>query len=289
MRWFQLSAARFQSSGEAHVAVTNEEVTAVKEAEQALGQVAERLLTIQEEERQCIAEDLHDSTVQHLVAIGLNVMTLKGQIGADARPLALLQEIEGSLDEASRELRTLTYLLHPPRLEKDGLQATLRNYVEGFARRTGLQVTFRANGAVDALPFALQRTILRIVQEGLANVHRHAGASRVSVDLRWLMQRLHVIVTDDGKGFQRAANAHGEMSATPRLGVGIPGILARLRQFGGELQIWSESGGTRLHALVPLAAGASIPISVVASHALARPRTAKVLDQGRSKTPRRNR
>lgn len=264
LRWFQLSAARFESNGEPHAAVTNEDVTAVKEAEQALGQVSGRLLAIQEEERQRIAEELHDSTVQHLVAIGLNVMTLRDRIGAEAEPLPLLQDIERSLDEASKELRTLTYLLHPPSLERDGLRGALGSYVEGYARRSGLQVTLRANCAVDALPFTLQRTILRIIQESLANVHRHASASSVSIHVRCLMQQLHLVVTDNGKGVQGTASADGAASPTPRLGVGIPGIRARLKQFGGELQIWSRPSGTRLHAVIPLNSEPAIPISTLA-------------------------
>lgn len=287
LRWFQLSAARFDNSDTSRVTVTNEDVTAVKEAEQALGEIAGRLLAIQEEERQRIAEDLHDSTVQHLVAIGLNVMTLKRRMGADADP-ALLDEIEGSLDEASKELRSLTYLLHPPLLKKDGLRATLRSYIEGFARRTGLRAKLRANRAMDALPFTLQRTILRIVQESLANVHRHADASCVSVDLRRLMQQLHLIVRDDGRGIQGTAHTDGGPFPNPRLGVGIPGIRARLKQFGGDLQIWSGPDGTRLHAVVPLT-GAAVPMSVVADSTRAPMPPAGDLRPRRAKTERSDR
>lgn len=253
LRWFQLSAATFEIAGAPHVAVTNEEVTAVKEAEEALGQIAGRLLAVQEEERQSIAAELHDSTVQHLAAIGLNVMSVKQQLGDQQAPLALLKEIESSLDEACRELRTLTYLMHPPRLERDGLGATLRDYVDGFARRTGLRAILRTSPSADALPFGLQRTVLRIVQEGLANAHRHARATRVHVDVRCLRHQLHLIVRDNGTGVRELRGNGDAGGPAPRFGVGIPSIRARLRQFGGELQIGSGPGGTRLHAVVPLA------------------------------------
>lgn len=272
LRWFQLNAARFESAGEPYLAVTNEDVTTIKEAEHALGHVAERLLTLQEEERRCIAEELHDSTVQHLVAIGLNVMQLQAR---SADPL--LEEIEGSLDEASKELRTLTYLLHPPSLEREGLHQTLRNYADGFAKRSGLQVASRINGTVDALSFPLQRTILRIVQESLANVHRHASATRVRIDLRCFARQLHLIVHDDGKGIPGATEAGNRLHSMTRSGVGLPGINARLQQFGGELQIQSGPGGTRLHAVVPL--GTSMAMAIATNGALVRARGPTLRDE----------
>ena len=108
------------------------DVTARKIAEHETEQLARRLSTIQDEERQQIAEELHDSTTQHLVAVGLNMMSLRNRVGGDAENRKLLEEIEGSLDEATKELRTFTYLLHPPQLEKDGLQiraAPLRRWL----------------------------------------------------------------------------------------------------------------------------------------------------------------
>ena len=257
--WFQLSAARFASCGEPHVAVTNEEVTIAKEAEHALGQVAGRLLALQEEERRCIAEELHDSTVQHLVAIGLSVMRLKSQSAGTTDPV--LQDIEASLDEACKELRTLTYLLHPPRLESNGLHRTLQDFVDGFVRRSGLHAKLRINREVNVPSFALQHTILRIVQESLANVHRHADASSVSIDLRCIRQRLHLIVRDDGRGIEGADRDDASGTSTKlRSGVGIPGIRARLRQFGGEFDPHGARG-SKLHAMAPLASAVAMQAS----------------------------
>jgi two-component system NarL family sensor kinase len=251
VRWFHLSAARFAVENEIYVAVTSEDVTAVKEAQHTLGEASERLMELRDEERRRIAEELHDSTAQHLVAIGLNVMGL--QTRKDPRgSQALLREIEESLEEASRELRSFTYLLHPPRLEQDGLHLTLQRYVEGFARRTGLKLALRLSAEVDGLTFALQITIFRIVQEGLANVHRHASASRVAIDLRVIRGQLHLIVSDDGRGFKPGIGSRRDRDAPSRMGVGIPGIKARLRQFGGELVVRSGQNGTRLHGVMPV-------------------------------------
>ncbi len=252
-RWLHLSAARFTVENEIFVVVASEDVTAVKEAHHTLGEASERLMELRDEERRRIAEELHDSTAQHLVAIGLNVMGLRRSERSRASH-TLLQEIEGSLDEASRELRSFTYLLHPPHLEQDGLCHTLHRYVEGFARRTGLKARLRLSPVVDDLTFALQVTVFRIVQEGLANVHRHASASRVSIDVRVIRDQIHLIVGDDGRGFKSSTDASGGSIGPSRMGVGIPGIKARLRQFGGELAVRSGLGGTRLHGVMPVSA-----------------------------------
>lgn len=250
VHWFQLNAARFECRGETYVVVANEDVTAVKEAQQASGEMAERLLTLQEEERQRIAEELHDSTAQHLVSIGLNIMKLKSKLPASERCSDLFNEIDACVQETSKELRTFTYLLHPPRLDEDGLHATAEHYAQGFARRTGLKMTVRVTPVADAVPFELQRCLFRIMQEGLTNIHRHALASNVRLDLRYLGQQLHLVVRDDGVGMDTAKSTDRAVSVSS-MGVGIPGMRARLRQFGGELSIRSASPGTCLHAIVP--------------------------------------
>ena len=209
----------------------------------------ERLLALQDEDRRRIANDLHDSTVQHLVAIGLNLMRIRADaVGAET--LKILDEIDGSLEEASRELRAFTYLLHPPNLQKEGLSATLRRYVEGFGTRTGLKITVKLGRSVDRLSLPLQLALLRIVQEALANVHRHASATCVSVDLKRVRKRLRLVISDDG---QAAEETSGHQSGTPfRAGVGIPGMIARMQQFGGNLDIHSGPDGTAVHATVPV-------------------------------------
>jgi two-component system, NarL family, sensor kinase len=256
--WFQLSAAGFESEGETYLVVVNEDVTAVKEARSMLGEAAERASILKSEERRRIAEELHDSTVQHVVAAGLNLMSLKSRLAADRRSRDLVGEIDASLEAAMKELRTITYLLHPPDLDQDGLRATLASYVHGFDNRTGLKTRLRVSEAVDALPSTLQRTFLRIVQDMLADVHRHASATRVCIDVRCMLRRLHLVVSDDGRSTMRAAAASRGKQA-PRgksgRGAGIPGIRARLRRLDGELRVESgPRGGTTLHAMVPMQA-----------------------------------
>lgn len=255
-RWFEIRASRLDCEREDHFVVVNTEVTAVKEAEQALGEAAETLLTVQEEERQRIAGELHDSTAQHLVAAELNLASLKSKIPASVETIEFLQRIENSLGEASKELRTLTYLLHPPSLDTTGLSETTRRYLEGFAKRTSVQTKLRIGRGVDALPSLLQRPIFRVIQEALANVHRHAAASHVSIGLRCMGGHLHVVIRDNGRGMGAIGQGH-KLSEPSSPGVGIPGIRARLRQFGGRLVIKSGAGGTVLHTIVPICAEAA--------------------------------
>ncbi|NJO34248.1 MAG: hypothetical protein HC869_15060 [Rhodospirillales bacterium] len=253
VRWFELRASRLER--EEHVVVVNDDVTAIKEAENALGEAAESLLSLQEEERERIARELHDSTTQHLVAASLNLIGLRSRIDASGEAIEFLQRIESSLSEASKELRSLTYLLHPPFLEADGLEETVRGYVEGFAKRTGLKPKLKIGRGVKALPCVLQRPIFRVIQEALANVYRHASASLVSIGLRCTPQHLHLVIGDNGRGMQ-SVKRQG-LSEPSCLGVGIPGIRARLRQFGGRLVIKSGPRGTVLHAIVPIDAEAA--------------------------------
>lgn len=252
-RWYQLVAARFLHEGKAFAVVATEDVTDVREAKRALGELSERMLTLQEEERRRIAAELHDSTAQHLAAIGLNAMSLKARSASDADTQKLWEDIEDSVEEATRELRAFTYLLHPTRLESDGLNAALQRYVEGFAARTGLTVTLKLSSDIDSLPISLRRSMLRIVQEALANVHRHASASRVCVKQKLVGTRLHLIISDDGSGI-KGASTHDATVGAP-LGVGIPGMRERLRQFGGDLEIKTGSRGTTVHVSVPIGDG----------------------------------
>ena len=188
-----------------------------------------------------------NSTAQHLVAIGLNLMKIRADAAAGTQSLDILDVIEGSLDEAAKELRAFTYLLHPPELQREGLSATLGRYIEGFGTRTGLKITLKSCARVDQLSLQRQQTLLRIVQEALTNVYRHASATRVSVNFRCVGQRLRLVISDDGQGTEETSGHQNGMPS--RLGVGIPGMMAR---FGGNLDIHSGPKGTSVHATMPL-------------------------------------
>lgn len=208
----------------------------------------ERLLALQDEERRRIANELHNSTTQHLVAISLNLMRLRAHTAVKAETLNIVDEIDGSLQEAIKELSAFTYLLQKPDLQTEGLSVTLGRYVEGFGRRTGLKITLRSCRSVDQLSLPLQQTLLRIVQEALTNVYRHAAATRVSVTFRCVGKRLRLVISDDGQGTEETSGRQNGKQF--RLGVGIPGMIARIQQFGGSLDIHSGPNGTAVHATV---------------------------------------
>jgi two-component system, NarL family, sensor kinase len=214
--------------------------------------LSQRIQSIQDEERQRIAQELHDSTAQHLAAINLNLMALRSTNGPTEKAEALFADIQSSLVAAMNELRTFAHLLYPQELTRDGLVETLDRYIEGFSRRTGLLVKLRSGRNLDGLPQPLQHSLLRIVQESLANVHRHASASRVTVKLQRGDDYVHLLIADNGVGLKYTPTVgHEEDPALP-LGVGIPGMAARARQLGGRLDVRSRSTGTLVHAVLPL-------------------------------------
>jgi signal transduction histidine kinase len=177
-------------------------------------------------------------------------MNLRRQAPPTGSADKLLCDIEGSLDEAQRELRVFSYLLHPPYLEKDGLKASLARFIEGFSRRTGLHAEAEIMDSVDHLPILLQRSVLRVIQEALGNVHRHAAAKQVAVAIRIKDEHVVIKIADDGKGIaQSAQSGNGGHPA----GLGVPGMHARVRQFGGSLEILGTPQGTTISARIPLA------------------------------------
>jgi two-component system, NarL family, sensor kinase len=182
----------------------------------------------------------------------MGLMRLERRVTAYPDAVRICEEIEASHASALTELRVFTYLLHPPELAKDGLKATIQEFVAGFAGRTGLSSKVRLPDEIDDIPLDLQCSILRVVQEALTNVHRHADASRVRVVARFASSRLFVRIDDDGHGL-RGRDMGGPK---PQMGVGIPGMRARLRQFDGELKVKSGAYGTAILAWVPARIGA---------------------------------
>jgi signal transduction histidine kinase len=213
----------------------------------AVERLEERLATLQDDERRRIAQELHDSTAQHLVGAKLILLSLRKQLSGDAQDLA--DEAYRSLGEAAAEIRTFTYLLHASQLNEEGLSAMLQRYVPGFERRTGLRTALRLAARVDELPGELQHALLRVTQESLGNVQRHAGATRATVDLRCIGGSVHLVVCDNGKGI---GPEEGELLGERlRLGLGIPGITVRVRSTRCRNCGDCRGGGTAIHVSVP--------------------------------------
>jgi signal transduction histidine kinase len=227
------------------------DVTQRVAAQQETEELSQRLQTLQDDERKNIAEELHESTGQHLAAVRLNVQALRRRTTTMTPEMSrLFDEIQATLMEAGNELRVFTYLLRPAELEQRGLRNAVEQYVSGFSRRTGLICTIQLTPQADDLPVEEQHALLRVVQESLANVHRHAAATRVSVRLRRRDGALHLVVTDDGHGFRTASGVRVRRPAP--LGVGIPGMTARIRQLGGRITFRSNPKGTVVHVALPL-------------------------------------
>jgi PAS domain S-box-containing protein len=248
-RWLQFDA-KFERATEdkpARFIGVVADITTSKRLERRARRLSQRLLTIQEEERRSIAQELHDSTVQHLVGASLGLTALTNKRGqAFERAMAL---VEGSLREAITELRTFSYLMHPPALQQRSLHKTLTAYVYGFSDRSGLQCKLRIDrkGSNDLLP--VQQTVFRVIQEALANAYRHASATQISIEIRHIGGLLHVVISDNGRGM---SNAFHDGLRPSRAGVGIRGIRMRVNGLGGRLRISTPpTGGTRLHAVLP--------------------------------------
>src|SRR5262245_27386249 len=247
-RWLQMDGALHESASgkRSRLIGVMADVTERKALEQRAKQLSDYLVTIQENERQRIAQELHDSTAQHLVAAGLNLMSLRPQHGLTSEAARLWDETESCLQEAMKELGTFSYLMHPPALECDGLSSTLRQYIDRFSNRSGIEVKTRLNPKLDELPSHLQRTLFRIIQEALGNVHRHAAASEAVVDMRFISDRIHLVVTDNGCRGENLDNW-----STSKMGRGIAGMTTRVDQYEGKLRIRTGPRGTTVSIVVP--------------------------------------
>jgi signal transduction histidine kinase len=141
-------------------------------------------------------------------------------------------------------VRTQSYLLHPPLLDERGLAAALGFFIDGFTKRSGIHVKYRAPSTMERLTNALELTVFRIVQESLTNVHRHSGSHRAEVELNVEEAWIELTVRDFGRGLPRNAMA--------KSGVGIAGIHERAKELGGTLIVESASPGTLLRVRLPV-------------------------------------
>ncbi len=215
-----------------------------KKAERRLRQLSGRLLRLQDEERRRLARELHDSTAQSLAALAMNLSALNGGTGmAEEKRAEMLAEGLDLAQSIERELRTHTYLLHPPLLEERGLPAALRWFVEGFAARSGVAVNLDLGHEIGRLPDAVELTIFRVVQESLSNIHRHAKCRTAAISLRKLKRSIVLEIRDTGCGLPK-----GMVECA---GVGIAGMRERLAQIGGTLAVESGNRGVTVTARIP--------------------------------------
>jgi signal transduction histidine kinase len=232
---------------ETYFAAAHEDLTERARVLAALHDTSDQLLHAQEKERQRIAIELHDSTSQHLAGLGLSLGSLRRRLN-DPAARALIDEMDKLVQQTAQETRVLAYLLNASGREPEGLETAACRFVEGFGRRTGLKASFEARGPVDSVDAASRHALFRVIQEALTNVYRHAHATRADVSLANVSDQLILRVADDGQGIARSSF---EAAGAP-LGVGIPGMRARIEQLGGRLEIENSATGTIVSATIPL-------------------------------------
>lgn len=226
----------------------SEDITERDLAEQQVRDLSERLLTSQIDERRRIAEDLHDSTGQHLFAVGLALTRARSSQVSGGNQAILheaLDDARHSLQVAQREVRMLSYLLHPPEIVSDGLCEAISNFAQGFAKRSGHYVKVRIAPEADTLGDEVSLNLFRACQEALTNIYRHAEASMAAITLDIDGREVRLEVADDGIGAGPAQS----------LGVGLSGMRERIRRLGGEVELLSAPEGTTLRVTVPMAPG----------------------------------
>jgi signal transduction histidine kinase len=218
--------------------------------EEQLRNLSLRLMTLQDEERRRIARELHDSAGQTLAAMKMSIALIR-QIETGRPDLRrLVDDLDALADEALQEVRTTSYLLHPPLLDEAGFASAARWFVEGFARRSGIQIDCDIPEKMERPPRECELVLFRILQESLTNVHRHSGASAASVRLRRDPDRLQLEVCDNGKGISEEHMRRFNTSVGT--GVGITGMRERVRELGGRLEIHSVKTGTTVSVALPV-------------------------------------
>jgi PAS domain S-box-containing protein len=228
------------------------DVTERRRYEDDLRQLSGRLLRLQDEERRRMARELHDSTAQTLAALSLNLALVKQRAGEfdDPRAAKAWAESMELAGQASREIRTFSYLLHPPMLDEAGLPHALRWYADGFASRTGIRVDVSVSPDLGRLPGDAETALFRIAQECLTNIHRHSGSATAAIVLRVDSGQVILRVADEGKGVPDDVIREGPGNPAP-LGVGIRGMRERVRQLGGRLDMRRADPGTIIEVVLP--------------------------------------
>jgi len=229
---------------------TNTDIEGRKRTEEELLDLSGQLLRSQDEERRRIAQDLHDSTGQNLVALATMLGRLNKSVpSVGRRSRTLLSECVALSNQCIREVRTLSYLLHPPLLDEAGLEEAIREYVTGFSKRSGIEVKLEMSRRLGRVARDIEQALFRVVQEALTNIQRHSGSQQARIRIH-RNSDLTLEVSDLGRGV--SASAHrGKQKTRFEVGVGILSMQERVKLIGGRLDIVSTDHGTTVRATVP--------------------------------------
>jgi signal transduction histidine kinase len=225
----------------------------LKSANHNLGELSARLLHLQDEERRKIARELHDSVGQTLAALSMNLAAIGADVERLAKTATTISDSTALVNDMSTDIRTISYLLHPPLLDEAGLSSALTWYVRGFSERSKIEVDLRFPEDFGRLSRDLETAIFRVVQECLTNIHRHSGSAVARIVIAHSDGQVRIEVEDKGNGIPLQKRTEIMTSATGTPGVGIRGMRERLRQLGGTLEIRSngEGKGTLVTASLP--------------------------------------
>jgi len=262
--WIQGEAVpMFGKDGELEgVIAAYSDITLRKQAEEVLHQLSTRLLQLQDEERRHLGRELHDVLAQSVMAVNLDLAQVaRSSVPLDKQAKRALSEARSMLGEMSREIRTLSYLLHPPVLDELGLASAIQEYATGFSERSGITLQLDVQSGFGRLPQEAETALFRIVQESLSNIQRHSGSRTAAIRLRADSSGVELQVSDEGRGMDQTQVERGSGAGT-RLGVGILGMRERMTQLKGKLEVESSSSGTTVRATIPL----MIEVSNATSH-----------------------
>ena len=225
-------------------------------ANQSLRELTARLMQSQDEERRRIARELHDSVGQSLAAMTMNMTAVSREIDRLAQIKKAVTETLELAQGMSQEVRTVSYLLHPPLLDEAGLASALRWYVEGFSERSNIQVQLDVPEDFERLPQEIETALFRTVQECLTNIHRHSASPVARIQLSHSSDGVELAVSDEGRGMPSEKLDKVKASGTP--GVGIRGMRERLHQLGGSLEIQSDGNGTQVKVCLPVSVSVKV-------------------------------
>jgi PAS domain S-box-containing protein len=221
------------------------------QGQNALRRLSAHVLRSEDEARRRIARELHDSAGQYLVALQMNLGIMQRQAsGMGGQFSEMMKETTELAAQCSAEIRTLSYLLHPPALEYGGLAAALKSYVEGFSKRSGIVVAIEVPEGLGRLPEHVELCVVRLVQEAFTNIHRHAESPTAALVISADAEAITIEISDEGKGIDQELSQ--QSSFAPKIGVGIAGMRERVREMGGQLTFLPKEKGTLLHARIPL-------------------------------------
>jgi len=227
------------------------EVAVREQTEHQLRQLSLRLMTLQDEERRRIARELHDTAGQTLAAMKMSIALILQAQSGNPKLQPLIDDLDALVDEGLQEVRTASYLLHPPLLDEAGIASAARWFAEGFSRRSGIEVRCEIPPRLERPRRECELVLFRVLQESLTNVHRHSQATAAIVRLDRQNGVVQLEVSDNGRGIPQE-NIQRLNNSANQTGVGITGMRERVHELGGSLEIRSQNPGTSISVALPV-------------------------------------